>query len=171
MSDPLLLLPGMMCDARLFSHQVTTFSASRSVSVAPLTQADNFTDLAKIVLETAPPKFALAGLSMGGIAAMEIIRLAPHRVTHLALMDTNALPDTPERRADRDVQIAKARSGGLYDIMRDEMKPNYLADGPNKADILDLCMQMAHTLGPDVFVNQSKALQGRADQTNTLKNI
>ncbi|MEP4051305.1 MAG: alpha/beta hydrolase [Litorimonas sp.] len=171
MNEPLLLLPGMMCDEHLFSPQIAAFSASRVVMVAPLTGHDSFTDMANQILETAPAKFALAGLSMGGIAAMEIMRLAPHRVTRLALMDTNHLPDTPERRAGRDVQIAKARSGGLYDIMRDEMKPNYLADSPNRADILKLCMEMAHALGPDVFINQSKALQIRRDQTETLKQI
>lgn len=108
---------------------------------------------------------------MGGITAMEIMRLAPERVTRLALMDTNYLPDTDERRAGRDVQINKAISGGLYDIMRDEMKPSYLADGPRKDEILDLCMEMAETLGPDVFAQQSRALQARRDQTDTLKQI
>lgn len=171
MSETLLLLPGMMCDARLFLPQIAAFSANRPLMVAPLTGRDNFTDMAEKILETAPKKFALAGLSMGGIAAMEIMRLAPHRVTRLALMDTNHLPDTSERRAGREVQITKARSGGLYDIMRDEMKPNYLANGPNRADILKLCMEMADRLGPEVFVSQSEALKGRRDQTDTLKNI
>lgn len=171
MNETLLLLPGMMCDARLFLPQIAAFSASRSVMVAPLIGHDNFTDMAEQILETAPKNFALAGLSMGGIAAMEIMRLAPHRVTRLALMDTNHLPDTSERRAGREVQIAKARSGGLCDIMRDEMKPNYLANGPNKDDIMKLCMNMAQNLGSDVFISQSKALKARRDQTDTLGQI
>lgn len=171
MNETLLLLPGMMCDARLFLPQITAFSASRPVMVAPLTGHDNFTDMAERILETAPKKFALAGLSMGGIAAMEIMRLAPHRVTRLALMDTNHLSELPERQVERNVQIAKARSGGLCDIMRDEMKPNYLANVPKRAEILTLCMEMADTLGPEVFISQSKALECRRDQTDTLRNI
>lgn len=171
MTEPLLLLPGMMCDGRLFAPQIAALSASRPVMVAPLIEADNFTDMAEKILESAPSKFALAGLSMGGIAAMEIIHLAPHRVTRLALMDTNHLPDSSERRAGRDVQIANVQRGGLFDIMRDEMKPNYLADSPNKGDILDLCMEMAQTLGADVFINQSKALKARRDQSTTLGEI
>jgi len=171
MNEPLLLLPGMMCDGRLFSSQITAFSASRPIMVSSLIGHNNFTDMAEQILETSPPNFALAGLSMGGIAAMEIMRLDPHRVTRLALLDTNHLPDTPKRKSGRDVQIAKALSGGICDIMRDEMKPSYLADGPNRTDILDLCMDMADALGPEVFVSQSKALKSRTDQTDTLKNI
>ena len=102
---------------------------------------------------------------------MEIMRLAPDRVTRLALMDTNHLPDTQDRKDIRDTQIELASSGGLYTIMREEMKPNYLADGPNKNVILDLCMEMAQTLGPDVFIRQSRALKARRDQTATLKAI
>ena len=171
MKEPLLLLPGMMCDARLFALQTATFSASMPVINIPLVGYDNFKDMAEQVLENAPNKFALAGLSMGGIAAMEIMRLAPHRVTRLALMDTNHLPDSPERRAVRDVQIAKVQGGGLIDIMRNEMKPNYLATGSNRIDILELCMEMAQTLGPNVFINQSKALQSRRNQSDTLRQI
>lgn len=171
MREPLLLLPGMMCDDRLFALKTATFSASMPVINIPLVGHDNFKDMAEQVLENAPNKFALAGLSMGGIAAMEIMRLAPHRITRLALMDTNHLPDSPERRAVRDVQIAKVQGGGLFDIMRNEMKPNYLANGSDRTDILELCMVMAQALGPDVFINQSKALQSRRDQTKVLEQI
>ena len=171
MAEPLLLLPGMMCDDRLFAPQVARFSMDRTVMIASLTGQDNFAGLATKILADAPPKFALGGLSMGGIAAMEIMRLAPERVTRLALMDTNHLPDTPARRAKRDIQITKAKSGGLYEIMRDEMKPSYLAEGSNKDEILDLCMEMAEALGPDVFIRQSKALQTRRDQSDTLSKV
>jgi pimeloyl-ACP methyl ester carboxylesterase len=71
----------------------------------------------------------------------------------------------------RDVQIAKVQGGGLFDIMRNEMKPNYLANGSDRTDILELCMVMAQALGPDVFINQSKALQSRRDQTKVLEQI
>ncbi|MEJ6392093.1 alpha/beta fold hydrolase [Gymnodinialimonas sp. 2305UL16-5] len=171
MHEPLVLLPGMMCDARLFEPQITAFSAERAVMVAPLSGAERVQDLAAQILSDAPARFALAGLSMGGIVAMEILAQAPERVTRLALLDTNPLPDTPERAADRDRQIAEVQAGGLRAMMRDEMKPNYLADGPTTGAILDLCMAMAEALGPDVFIRQSRALQMRPDQTETLRSL
>ena len=127
--------------------------------------------LAAEVLAHAPPRFALAGLSMGGIVAMEVARQAPERIAGLALLDTNPRAETDEVKAKRQPQIAKVREGGLIAVMRDEMKPNYLTDGPDRAAILDLCMEMAQALGPEVFVNQSRALQSRPDQQKTLRGL
>lgn len=171
MQVPLLLLPGMMCDARLFAPQIAAFSATRPVKVMPLTGRDTVAALAKDILTHAPSRFALAGLSMGGIVAMEVIARAPERVTHLALLDTNPVAEPPERASARLPQIDAARKGQLRRIMRDEMKPNYLADGPRKAEILDLCMAMADTLGADVFVDQSRALATRPDQCDALRRV
>lgn len=139
--------------------------------VAPLVAADSMADLARDVLAVAPPEFALAGLSMGGIVAMEILRQAPERVRRVALLDTNPLPDPPEKAPLREGQVAKVLRGGLVEVMRDEMKPNYLAPGPGQGEVLDLCMQMAQTLGPDVFARQSQAIQTRPDQTATLRRV
>ena len=165
---PLVLLPGMMCDARLWGPVMGSFGR-RTVIHAALTERDSVEDLAAMVLAEAPPSFALAGLSMGGIVAMEIVRQAPGRVERLALLDTNPLAEQPEVRARREPQIARARAGRLEDVMRDEMKPNYLAEGPGKQPILDLCMDMALSLGPAVFERQSRALAARPDQQETLR--
>ena len=108
---------------------------------------------------------------MGGIIAMEIVRQAPERVSRLALMDTNPLAEPAVRAVERDAQIDRVRNGGLRSVMRDEMKPNYLADGPNKGCVLDLCMTMAEAVGADVFNIQSRALQRRPDQRDTLRAI
>lgn len=165
---PLVLLPGMMCDARLFGPQLAAFSAGRAVHVAPLT-ASTIEETARLVLKDAPPCFALAGLSMGGIVAMEVYRQVPDRVAGLALLDTNPLAETDEVRRRREPQIGKVQTGGLIDVMRDEMKPHYLSDGPHRQRILQMCMDMAQTLGADAFVKQSRALQSRSDQTETLR--
>lgn len=167
--EPLVLLPGMMCDARLFAPQIAAFSASRAVHVAPIAGHDSMAALAAEALAQAPPRFALAGLSMGGIVAMEMLRQAPDRITRLALLDTNPKAETPEVAARRGPQIEKARAGGLRAVMRDEMKPNYLTDGPHRGAILDLCMAMAEALGPEVFERQSLALMHRPDQQDTLR--
>lgn len=171
MSLPLLLLPGMMCDARLYGPQINALSPSRPVKVADLTGHDTMAGLASHVLADAPDRFALAGLSMGGIVAMEVFRQAPERVAKLALLDTNPRAELPEVQARRQPQIDKVRAGHLRAIMRDEMKPNYLTDGPNRAAILSLCMEMAMDLGAEAFVNQSVALRDRPDQQDTLREV
>jgi pimeloyl-ACP methyl ester carboxylesterase len=171
MKDPLVLLPGMMCDARLYGPQIDAFSHERSITVAPLGDHDTVAVLARDVLDAAPAHFALAGLSMGGIVAMEVIRQAPERITRLALLDTNPKAETDAVAQFREPQIAKVMDGKLRSVMRDEMKPNYLTDGPNMGQVLDLCMAMAETLGPDVFVRQSRALQTRPDQQGTLRSV
>lgn len=171
MKEPLLLLPGMMCDARLFSSQLTAFSGERPVMVAPMIGSCDVEALAQGILENCPPHFALSGLSMGGILAMEMIHQAPERITRLALLDTNPLAEKPEVAAGRTPQIEAARNGQLRRVMRDEMKPRYLADGAGRGAILDLCMAMAESLGPDVFIDQSIALRNRSDQCETLRSV
>jgi len=169
MVEPLVFLPGMMCDARLFGPQIAALSPEFSVMVCPVTRGERIEEIASALLDDLPSRFALAGLSMGGIVAMEILRRAPGRVTRLALMDTNPLAETPQIAAAREPQIVKARAGRLLDVMRDEMKPHYLAPGPYRGEILKLVMDMADSLGPETFVRQSRALQRRRDQQATLR--
>ncbi|KZY04287.1 MULTISPECIES: alpha/beta fold hydrolase [unclassified Sulfitobacter] len=166
---PLVLLPGMMCDARVYAPQIAALSGTRTVHCAPISAHDTTEALAAEVLDQASPRFALAGLSMGGIVAMEMQRQAPGRVAGLALLDTNPKAETDEVRARRRPQMDKVRDGQLALVMRDEMKPNYLTDGPQRAEILDLCMEMALSLGEKVFLNQSRALAHRPDQQDTLR--
>ncbi|WP_179379040.1 alpha/beta fold hydrolase [Jannaschia marina] len=170
MTTPLLLLPGMMCDARLFAPQLAAIH-DRAIMVSPIAAADTTEALARIVLEAAPPRFALAGLSMGGIVAMEVLAQAPDRVAGLCLMDTNPKAESEAVAAAREPQIARIREGELRAVMRDEMKPNYLADGPSIGAILDTCMAMAETMGSVTFVRQSRALQTRADRQETLQRV
>lgn len=156
----------MMCDARMWG------GIDRALDVPVIhhlpTGAATMAALAAGFLADAPPRFALAGLSMGGILAMEILRQAPERVARLALLDTNPRAETAEVQARRAPQIDRALAGDLEGVMRDDMKPNYLAPGPRKAEILDLCMDMALALGPQVFAQQSQALRDRPDQQATL---
>jgi pimeloyl-ACP methyl ester carboxylesterase len=163
---PLVLIPGMMCDARMWGG-VDAMLGVPVLHHLP-TQAETMSALAAMVLADAPPRFALAGLSMGGILAMEILRQAPERVTRLALLDTNPRAETPEAQARRAPQIARALAGEMDSVIRDDMKPNYLAPGPGNQAILDLCMDMALALGPQVFARQSCALRDRPDQQATL---
>lgn len=163
---PLVLIPGMMCDARMWGGIDATLGVP-VIHHLP-TGADSMPALAARFLTGAAPTFALAGLSLGGILAMEILRQAPARVTRLALLDTNPRAEMPEVQARRAPQIARALAGNLEGVMRDDMKPNYLAPGPRKDEILNLCMDMALSLGPETFARQSRALRDRADQQATL---
>lgn len=165
-----LLLPGMMCDERMWSHQVSGLSVP--VCVADTSRADNFPDMAAQVLAAAPDRFALAGLSMGGILAFEIWRQAPNRVSHVALLDTNPHPDDPAKRAIRNEQIEAAASGRLEQLAIESLKPLYLAEkNRDDAELLDTILDMALALGPDVFERQSLAVMHRQDSVPTLATI
>ncbi len=165
---PLVLLPGMMCDARVFGPQIAALSSLCGLHLPGPLARPSVGAMAEAVLADAPPQFALAGLSMGGIVAMEIAARAPERVLRLALMDTNPLAEAAEMQARRGPQMERVRAGGLAGVMRDEMKPNYLTEGPRRAEILDLCLEMALALGGEVFCAQSEALRDRSDQRAVL---
>ena len=120
-AENVLLLPGMMCDARLWAPQAEALDLP--VFHADTTNADNFGEMARVVLADAPPTFAMAGLSMGGILAFEIWRQAPERVTHMALLDTTPHPDTPTKRNTRLEQINIAIQGGLRELAVESLKP------------------------------------------------
>ena len=169
-AENILLLPGMMCDERLWSHQIAALSIP--VQVADTSRSDNFSDMAAQVLAAAPPKFAMAGLSMGGILAFEIWRQAPGRVTHLALLDTNPHPDKPSNRPVRFEQIEAAASGKLEELAIESLKPLYLAE-ENRDDetMLKTILDMALDLGPEVFERQSLAVMNRPDSVPTLATI
>lgn len=168
---PVILLPGMMCTGRLFAPQISALSGKFPIMTIPISTQACMTDLAFEVLRHAPPKFAIAGLSMGGIVAMEVARVAPERVAAICLMDTNHLAEKDIIKARRNLQRKTVESGGLADVLREDMKPNYLAAGERRQETLDLCMEMALELGPAVFERQSVALMNRRDQTETLRSL
>jgi len=170
MAAATLFLPGMMCDERLFAAQAASIGVP--AVHADTTCADNVEDMARQALADAPPHFGLIGLSMGGILAFEIWRQAPHRVTHLALLDTNPHAETSERQAARFDEIETALRGGLRELAIERMKPMYLAESnrDNEA-LLGVVLDMAERLGPDVFRRQSLMLKDRPDSVPTLATI
>jgi pimeloyl-ACP methyl ester carboxylesterase len=171
-STSLLLLPGMMCDERLWSHQLANLSASYEVTVGDITRDESVEAIARRVLAEAPPSFALAGLSMGGIVAMEMWRQQPQRIERMALLDTNVGADAPERRPIRDRQIAQVEAGGLETVLRDELKPNYLAQcHRDNLALLEEVLAMGLDLGESVFARQSLALRDRPDNNAILDTV
>lgn len=171
MKPNLILLPGLLNDARLWRAQAEGLADIANVSVADLTRSDTMAGLAADVLEQVPAgMFALAGLSMGGYVALEIMRQAPERVASLALIDTSARPDTPEATANRQRLIALARTdfpAVPRELMQKLLHPLHLAD----RDIVDCIEDMAATVGPDAFVRQQHAIMARIDSRGSLPNI
>lgn len=165
-----LLLPGMMCDERMWKAQVRDLP--QSTHIPSLAGFENFSEMATSILESAPDQFGVAGLSMGGILALEMWRQAPERITHMALIDTNPFADAPERKSLRLQQIEAALNGGLRKLATQQLKPLYLAQSHRDDDeLLDLILDMALDLGPEVFRTQSIALRDRVDSVETLPDI
>ncbi|HEV7323359.1 MAG TPA: alpha/beta hydrolase [Ensifer sp.] len=170
MRKALVLLPGMMCDRRLFEPQVTHLDDIADIFVGDITRHRSIRSIAAALLEEIPfDRFALCGLSMGGIVAMEIMRQAPLRVIGAALLDTTPLADADGRAEIRNRQIERAQKGELRRLFIEELLPHYLAGG-NAGDgrLRQVLIDMAVELGPDVFENQSIALRDRANNESAL---
>lgn len=167
--EPVVLLPGMMCDARVFGPQLQALSSYAPVTVAPLLGGDRVEQIAAHILNLLPERFALAGLSMGGIVALEILRRAPERITRLCLMATTPLSETPDQAAMREPLIISARTGNLERALQESLPAEVLAPGPRRLEVQNLAREMGLSLGSELFVDQSRALQRRPDQQSNLR--
>lgn len=167
---PIVFLPGFMCDGRLFQAQKASLSRNGYLCLdGDITRSASIESIAHDVLTDAPKKFALAGLSMGGIVALEIVRQAPDCVTHLALLNTTAHADRVQEQ--RKTQICKVAEGKLSLVMQEELKPNYLAKCNRTSERLKLLTDMGLKLGEGVFAQQSIALMNRCSAHDILHNI
>ena len=168
-----MLLPGHLCDERMWTDSIASLQAAGYGAVVPdLTRSSSIEAMAADVLAEAPGRFFLVGFSLGGIVAIEMAASAPDRLLGLVLVATNAHPDLPERSEARLVQQDAARAGGLRTLVAEELKPAYLAAGNrDRRDLLDLFMAMADHAGPDAFLRQSEALRTRRDRRDLLPDI
>ena len=173
MSDPLpvVLIPGLTCTARLYAEQIPALWRFGPVMIADHTRDDSMTAIARRILAAAPPRFALAGLSMGGYIAFEIVRQAPERVAKLALLDTGARGDTPEQTERRKIVIGLARSG-RYAEVPDIAFPVYVhRDRHGDAALKRVVRTMAEDTGAQAFLRQQQAIIGRPDSRPGLAAI
>lgn len=170
-SETLVMIPPLLCDARVFDHQIRELGNDHAVMFAPTTRGERMEEVASQILSWAPSKFALAGMGMGGMVAMELMRRASDRITRIALIDTSAQADTPEIAAARETQIIAARSGRMEDVLQHEMNSTWLAPNTDKAGVIRQLREMGQSLGPEVYVRQARALQRRKDQQATLRKI
>lgn len=168
---PIVLVPGLLCTARLYSEQVAALWRYGPVTVADHTRDDSMDAIARRILGAAPPRFALAGLSMGGYIALTIVRLAPERVVRLALLDTSARPDVPQQTERRLAQIALAESGRLGEVS-EALWPLFVhRDRLQDAPLKQAVFAMAEQTGAETFVRQQKAIMGRPDARPLLSAI
>lgn len=170
-SVPLLLIPGLTCTAHLYAPQVTSLWAFGPVMIADHTRDDDIKAVAKRILDNAPPRFALAGLSFGGYIAFEIMRQAAGRVVKLALLDTSARPDSPEQTAARQAHIALARSGRYAEIADFAIQRYLHRNRWSDADMTGLVRQMVEETGADAFIRQVQAIMSRPDSRPLLASI
>ncbi len=162
-SQPIVLVPGLGCTARLYTEQLPALWTFGPVTVADHRRADSMEAIAGQILAEAPPRFALAGLSMGGYIAFAILRLAPERVMRLALLDTGARSDTPEASERRKASIAKVKAGD-FDAVMETLWPLLVHRGrQSDAALKRIVFEMAITAGPDAFARQQQAIMTRPD--------
>jgi pimeloyl-ACP methyl ester carboxylesterase len=165
---PILLVPGLVSSPRIFAPVVPALWRLGPVTVANHIRDDSIGAIARRILAEGPPRFALAGHSMGGYIAFEIMRQAPDRVAKLALINTQARADTPEASERRRGMMARARSG-QYRAVLDELFPGFVHPSRrDDASLRQLVYNMADDVGVEGFVRQQTAMIGRPDSRPAL---
>ena len=170
-SLPLVLVPGLLCSARLYAAQVTALWPHGQVAIADHRRDSDMAAIAASILADAPDRFALAGLSMGGYIAFAMMRLAPERIARLALLDTSARPDLPEQAAGREKFISLAEAGKLSDVV-ETLLPRFLHRSRHNDEPLKAMVRaMAQETGAAAFVRQTRAIMTRPDSRPLLSSI
>ena len=168
----LVLVPGLLCDERLWRHQAGGLSdLAGRVLIPDVTGGDSVASMARGILEAAPERFALAGLSMGGYVSLEVMRQVPERVEALALLDTSARPDTPQQTEARLTLVGLARSGRFDEVWQGLLPKVVHPDRVEEPGIRSAVREMAHAVGPEGFERQERAIIGRPDSRPDLPSI
>lgn len=167
----LMLLPGLLCDDSVFAHQVENLADICDVRVPDFRGYDSIEAMAQRVLDIAPEKFSVAGFSMGGRVAMQIMKLAPGRVERLCLFDTGAAPEPPDGAEKRQPLVDLAYKEGMEALALQWLPPML---GPKVRDdeaFKQPLIEMVCRSTPDVHEKQIKALVTRPDMRDLLPTI
>jgi len=168
---PIVLVPGLLCSPLLYANQIPALWQFGPVMVADHRRDDTMDGIARRILASAPPRFALAGLSMGGYISYAILRAAPERVTRLALLDTGSRADLPEQTERRKAQIELARGGRLSEIAETLWQVFVHKDRQGDAGLKKIVLHMAQHTGADAFIRQQTAIISRPDSRSDLPKI
>lgn len=172
MRDHLVLVPGLLCDATVWEHQIAALSRSCNVTVPDLTPFDRLEAMAAHILAAAPDRFAIAGHSMGGRVALEVWRQAPDRVARLALLDTGVHPASPDEPVKRQAMLdISARSG--MTALADAWLPPMVQPGrlERDEDLRGALYAMVERMSPAIHRAQIAALLHRPDAAPLLPQI
>jgi len=167
----LVLLPGLLCDATLWRHQRKYLGELADITVADFTHDDSMAGMAEAALGKAPERFALAGISMGGYVALEIMRRAPERVTRLALLDTSAKGEMETQTKRRRELIRMSKEGKFREITPQLLPFLIHPDRQEDKELTEAIIKMADNIGPDAFLRQETAIMGRSDSRDDLGRI
>lgn len=168
---PFILVPGLNCSPRLYAAQIPALWTLGPVTVADHRRDNTMAAIARRILDMAPPRFRLIGLSMGGYISLEIMRQAPERVVRLALLDSSARPDLPEQTERRRKLMALARENRLVEI-NDILWPVLVDESRNNDLALRASIdEMAFETGGEAFIRQQQAIIGRVDSMPLLASI
>lgn len=167
--EPLVMIPGMVSDARVFAPQLEVFSRFMPIMVAPPVGGDTVEDIAAQLLPQLPNRFALLGQGLGGVVAMEILRRSPAQITRLCLISASAQADSPVQSSEREPHIIGARTGHLPEAIRSVVAPDLLAPSSHRIALAESLIDMGLDLGAEVFVAQSRAMQRRGDLQGGLR--
>jgi pimeloyl-ACP methyl ester carboxylesterase len=159
------LLPGLLCDETIWAAQSSALS---DVVIPDFRHVNSIEAMAQLVLDAAPPRFSVAGHSMGGRVALEVFRLAPHRVERLALLDTGIHPRAADEEAKRQALVDLARSQGMAALAARWLPPML---HPDHSALLEPLTEMVKRSTPETFANQQRALLNRPDARSVLPNI
>jgi pimeloyl-ACP methyl ester carboxylesterase len=168
---PIVLIPGLLASARMYAPQIPQLWRAGPVTIADHTRDDDMSAIAQRILAHAPARFALAGLSMGGYIAFEILRQAPQRIARLALLDTSARADAPEQSAMRRAQMTLASAGRLSEVVEQQFPRLVHRARRDDAALRELFTLMAGDVGAEAFIRQQTAIMGRSDSRALLASI
>jgi pimeloyl-ACP methyl ester carboxylesterase len=171
MKPTLCLLPGLLCDETVWTHQVAALGTLADIRVADFRGFDSITEMARSVLAVAPQRFALAGHSMGARAALEVVRLAPERVERLALLDTGTHPQRPGEAEQRQVLVDLANREGMAALaarwLPPMVHPDRVADDAFMAPLRAMVLRMT----PEIHERQIHALRNRPEAEAVVPTI
>lgn len=175
-AQPLLLLPGLLCDAAVWEPQCAGLAGIADCTIADYGNASTITEMAQVALAQAPAgALAVAGHSMGGRVALEVIRLAPERVSRLALMDTGYQALVPgfageAEKKGRFALLDTARAEGMRALGM-KWAPGMVHPSRVNGPLFEAVLQMIERKTPDIFAAQIHALINRPDASGQLAGI
>ena len=168
---PVLAITGLLNDERLWQHQARALAPRHPFTIVSSALRESLADTARMALACAPAdRFALAGFSLGGYVALEILRQAPERVAALALIDTGARADTPEAIAWRKGSIAAMNDRSdevLAAFLPRVVHPLHAQD----RSLVELLRSMGDAVGKAGFARQQQAAMTRTDSRSLLRTI